>query len=131
MDAYMSLLRDREEKFQLQEIQRWATFGFMASFFMHLGKGAMSEHDPNLAANFCESYVQPPVGPPLHECDYIFMPVCITHNRHFILLIFAVKDWKISILDPLYNDTSYIKLTEMYSEYVQVAVRTCNLCSFF
>ena len=126
----MSLLHDHEEKFQLQGIQRRATFGFIASFFIHLGKGKMSEHDPNCVANFCELYVQPQVRPPLNECDYIFMPVYITHNRYFILLIFTVKDQKISILDPLYNDTPYVKLTDMYKEYVKVAGRTCNFLIF-
>lgn len=123
MDAYMCLLRDREVKFQREGINRWAKFGFMPSFFMHLGKGALSVGDQIRGDNFCQSYVTPPAGPPLHECDFIFMPICVPSNSHFILLTFMVSSWRVSILDPLYNDTPYIKLTEMYKEYVDVAVR--------
>lgn len=79
--------------------------------------------EQNRAANFRSSYVQPIVGPPLHECDYIFMSLCVLGNQHFILLIFSVEDWIITILDPFYNDTPFIKLQEMYNEYVEVAVR--------
>lgn len=38
IDAYMLLLRDREEYYRSRGIQRWSQFGFMNSFFMHLGQ---------------------------------------------------------------------------------------------
>ena len=129
IDAYMLLLRDREEYYRSRGIQRWSQFGFMNSFFMHLGQNYVPLTNANTAWSFCNPYVNQDVGPPLHECKYIFMPVCSTNQRHFVLFLFSVEDWMVTIVDPHYNDTTYIKLHEMYSEFVKVAV--CLVLKYF
>lgn len=126
LDAYMQLLRDREEKYRQAEIYRWTRFAFMGSLFMLLRKNCVPPSEQSRVANFCTSYIEPIMGP-LHECDYIFLPLCVPGNRHFILLLFAVRDWKINIIDLLYNDTPYIYEVDKDVQGIHSSSGACNI----
>lgn len=102
-----TLLRDREEDIVLENVyERKPTYYFMDTFFMNLAKGVNPKRETKALIRFYVQWASCGVGPPIKNVDFIFVPAHVSGN-HWVLFIFAVKNWGVILLDPLYDDAEY------------------------
>lgn len=102
-----SLLRDRDEKIATGNVfERKPTYYFMDPLFMTLARKMAYRREPQKLTTFYLHWATCGVGPTINKVDFIFFPTCVNEN-HWILFLFAVKNWGVVLLDPLYDDAEY------------------------
>lgn len=101
------LLRDREEDIAREKVfERKPSYYFMDPLFMAVAQKQDYRHESEVLKNFYLNWATCGVGPPINKVDFIFVPTNVNEN-HWVLFIFAVKQWGVILLDPLYDDAHY------------------------
>lgn len=54
------------------------------------------------------------------NCDYIIMPVAT--GGHWILFLWSIQNFRVSLFDPLRDDTPYMKLKQIYKTEFYIVV---------
>ncbi|XP_063945818.1 uncharacterized protein LOC135151355 [Daucus carota subsp. sativus] len=128
VDEYCKLVMERDRMYYSQS-EKAARFYYMSPWFAplmisyHIKKKNLLKRTAKEWAQFdtdCVSYGTMDKGA-IKCCDFDYIIIPIATDGHWILFLWSVKDFRITLFDSLYDDAPCMSLRELYrKEFVVV-----------